>query len=129
VTGYLPKPEERLTALACIGTIQLCNDFGKGEECSPWTGVVRGENNETGLEEFFKRCSDKDKGMISLLFPFKSIGQTLGQVASGMGSNLMATRALLSVPNPISGQLVELQTAQGEDQWKAEGSQCMALSI
>jgi hypothetical protein len=126
--GYWPKWEQRLSALACVESIQFCNDFGHGEECSPWTGVMRGEHNETGLEEFYKQCSNDDRGLISLVMPYTSIGQTIGQVASGSGADLVAARSLLRTPAP-NAQIVDLQTAQGDEQWQLEVAQCAQSSL
>ena len=124
MTGYVPKWGGRLAAIACVDKLQLCNDFGKGRECSEWTGVVRREDSKTGLESFYNRSSEHEKGIISLLFPFKVVGLTIGHVASGSGSNLIATQSLLRTPAP-GGSIVEIQTAQGEAQWEAEVSQCV----
>src|SRR5436189_1097965 len=49
VTGYVPKWETRLRALACVERLQICTDLEEERVCSPWTGVLRGEDGKTGL--------------------------------------------------------------------------------
>lgn len=121
MTGYVPKLEQRLGALACVERLQICN--GHGRVCSPWTGVLRGQDPEIVLGDFYRQRSKEDKGLILLLFPFKVMGLTIGHAADGSGSNIVAARSLLSLRSP-DGRLIELQTAHGEEQWKEEVSQC-----
>lgn len=128
MTGYVPKWERRLAAVACVERLQVCTDFGGRRECSPWTGVLRGERGEMGLGNFYNQSSKEEKGLILLLFPLKPEGLTIGNLAQGLESNIVAARSLLSIPSP-DGRLVELQTAQGEEQWKAEVSQCNSQNL
>jgi hypothetical protein len=127
ITGYIPKWEERLRAIACIEKLQLCNDFERGRKCSPWIGVVKGEGGRIGSKEFYDNFYEEnesdDRGFIGLLFPDKPVGLTVGQTASGERSNLAATRSMLTMPGP-HGRLWQLQTARGDELWKVEVSQC-----
>ena len=118
----MPSWERRLGAIACVEHLQLCNDFDGGRECSSWVGVLKGENNEISFEGFYNRCSKDDKGLISLIMSRRS-GLTIGQLASGSGSALVASQSLLSVPF-LGGRMVDVQTAHGDEQWKTEASQC-----
>src|SRR5215471_7491897 len=56
ITVYVPNWERRLAALSCVESLQYCNDFGRGRECSAWVGVLKGDNNETGVEGFYNSC-------------------------------------------------------------------------
>lgn len=127
INVYVPNWERRLSALACVESLQLCNDFGRGRECSAWVGVLKGENNETGVEEFYNSCTREDKGLISLIKSRYS-GLTVGQLASGSGNNIVTAQSLLSRPIP-GGRMIEVQTARGNDQWKAEVAQCMVSHV
>jgi len=118
--GYVPNWEDRVGAIACVEKLQLCTRTKKTKKCSPWTGVVRGANGETGIEEFYETLSLKDKGLVSLLPPKTPVLQTIGDAARGARSDLVATQSLLYVPLVQS----EIQTAKGDDQWKAEVAHC-----
>ena len=71
--GYVSNWEDRVSAIACVEKLQLCVGKKKAKTCSPWTGVVRGENGETGSEEFNKTLSSDDRGITfhaSSVLPF-----------------------------------------------------------
>ncbi|KAG4430040.1 hypothetical protein IFR05_014479 [Cadophora sp. M221] len=118
--GYVPAWKDRVTAIGCVEKLQLCASFNGVTECSPWVGVVRGEDNTTGLEAFLEKCTQKDRGLVSLLLPRTPILQTIGDAARGSGSELIASQQLLFV----SHLQTEIQTASGNDQWKKEVGQC-----
>jgi hypothetical protein len=120
--AYVPKWEQRLGAIGCVDKLQLCRARPK-EECSPWVGVVRGDQERTGLEDFYNRSSEVDKGLISLLIPRKPNCLTIADVARTSGPRLIASRSLISLPL-LGNQLSEIQTANAKDQWKREVSQC-----
>ncbi|PVH84014.1 hypothetical protein DL98DRAFT_91875 [Cadophora sp. DSE1049] len=116
--GYVPAWRDRVTAIGCVEKLQLCATFDGTTECSPWVGVVRGENNMTGLGSFLDKCSQQDRGIVSLLLPRTPVLQTIGDAARGSGSELIASQSLLFVPRLQA----EVQTASGDGQWKKEGS-------
>ncbi|KAH7327038.1 hypothetical protein BKA65DRAFT_61505 [Rhexocercosporidium sp. MPI-PUGE-AT-0058] len=115
--GYVPAWKDRVTAIGCAEKLQLCASFKGVTECSPWVGVVRGDENSTGLETFLEKCSQVDRGLVSLLLPKTPVLQTLGDAARASGSELIASQKLLLVPHLQT----EIQTASGSDQWKLEG--------
>jgi hypothetical protein len=124
-TGFASNWEDQVGAIGCVEKLQLCTGGKKNKACSPWTGVVRGENGETGSEEFSKTLSLEDRGLISLLLPSTPVLQTIGDAARAARSELIATQSLLWIP-----QLgADIQTAKGDDQWKAEVIQCMCISL
>ena len=60
--GYVPAWQDRVTVIGCVEKIQLCASFHRTTECSPWVGVVRGDNNVTGLETFLKKMLTRRSG-------------------------------------------------------------------
>lgn len=125
--GYTPKWEKRLGAIGCVEKLQMCRQKPK-EECSPWTGVVKGGNGWTGIEDFFNRSSDIERGLISLMLPDHTVLQTIADAARGSGASLVASRSLISLPL-LEGRLTELQTSDEKEQWKREVAQCKVPSI
>src|SRR5438034_6765538 len=87
--------EQRLVAIGCVDKLQLCRARPK-EECSPWVGGVRRDQEMAGLEEFYNRSSEVDKGFILLLIPRKPNCLTIADVARVSGPRLIASRSLKS---------------------------------
>tara|TARA_R110002060_G_scaffold5534_4_gene8527 strand:- start:73 stop:606 length:534 start_codon:yes stop_codon:yes gene_type:complete len=118
--GYVPAWQDRVTVIGCVERLQLCASFHGITECSPWVGVVSGDNNVTGLDTFLNKCTLEDQGLVSLLLPKTPVLQTIGDAARGSGSELIASQSLLSDPRLH----IEIQTASGDEQWKKEVGQC-----
>lgn len=123
--GFVPAWKDRVTALGCVEKLQLCATFDGSTECSPWVGVVRGENNVTGLGDFLDKCTEEDRGLISLLLPRTPVLQTIGDAARASGSTLIASQSLLFIPRLQA----EVQTASGDDQWKKEVGQWFNIML
>ncbi|KAH6684803.1 hypothetical protein B0J14DRAFT_664807 [Halenospora varia] len=123
-TAYTPSWEHRLGAIGCVETLQMCRQNAKSDqkECSNWVGVVRGEDNWTGLDDFYDKSDETEKGLMELLLPAHSVLQTIADAARGSGANLVASRSLINLPLEES-MLTELQTSDEPEQWKREVKQ------
>jgi hypothetical protein len=124
-TVFLSRRETNLGAIACAEKVQFCNIFEHGQECSRWTGVIRNDNGETGIEDFIEKLSDEDKGLIELLIPSVPIDISIGQVAAGVGSKVLAsqTQAEIILPMP-GGPKLQVQAASGNEQWIEQVIEC-----
>jgi len=116
---FFPKWEDRLSAIGCVEKQILCTDTA----CSREVGVLRNAEGLTGLDDFNRTLSEVDQGIIGLMYPHFTVGQTIADAARGLGNRLVASQNLISLPTQ-SGRIVELQTTLSEDQWKAEVDAC-----
>jgi hypothetical protein len=116
---FVPKWEDRLSAIGCVEKQIICTN----DACSEDAGVLRREDGLIGIEDFLNGQSDVDKGIIDLMYPNFTVGQTIADAARGLGNTLVASQNLISFPI-YSGRIVELQTALAEDQWKREIDRC-----